>query len=376
MVLERRLVWEKSFDKIYNSNCFCFFMPLIKTQILEIQEHLDKAQNPLFLFDNDQDGLCSFLLLQRFCEKGKGFPVKNARSSGKDYLRKINEFDSDYVFILDVPEFSAEFLEEIEKFNIPVVWIDHHEVSRDVIPNFVNYFNPFFNSESSNEPVTALCWDVVKNSRKQDSWLGIAGCISDKFVPDFYNDFRKDYPEIALENFDDAFDIFYGSEIGKVARIMGFGLKDKTTNVIQMMKFLMKAKSPHDVLNESKENKSFHKRFVEIEEKYQTLMARAKKGVSKEDKFIFFKYAGGISMSSEIANGLKYFFPDKYVFVAYSKGARINLSGRGDNVRGIVLDIIDKIEGATGGGHENAVGAQIGKDDLDFFENEIKNNFR
>jgi single-stranded DNA-specific DHH superfamily exonuclease len=34
-------------------------------QIDEIREHLEKAQNPLFFFDNDDDGLCSFLLLQR-----------------------------------------------------------------------------------------------------------------------------------------------------------------------------------------------------------------------------------------------------------------------------------------------------------------------
>ena len=54
-------------------------MPLTKKQISEIREHLESAQNPFFLFDNDQDGLCSFLLLQKFLRRGKGFPVKNAR---------------------------------------------------------------------------------------------------------------------------------------------------------------------------------------------------------------------------------------------------------------------------------------------------------
>ena len=45
-------------------------------QITEIREHLEKAQNPLFLFDNDNDGLTSFLILQRFIGRGKGIAIK------------------------------------------------------------------------------------------------------------------------------------------------------------------------------------------------------------------------------------------------------------------------------------------------------------
>lgn len=69
------------------------------------------------------------------------------------------------------------------------------------------------------EPVTYICYNITK--RKEDMWIAIAGCISDNLVPDFYSEFMKDFPELAKED-DDAFNIFYGSEIGKIARIMGF----------------------------------------------------------------------------------------------------------------------------------------------------------
>ncbi len=349
-------------------------MGLTKKQIKEIREHLEKAQNPLFLFDNDQDGLCSFLLLRRFIRRGKGFPVKNARSSGKDYLRKINEFNSDYVFILDVPEFSEEFFSEIEKFNIPVVWIDHHEILKNKIPKFVYYYNPLSNRKKSNEPVTYLCWSVTRDLKKEDLWLAVVGCVSDNFVPDFYKDFEKEYPELCLnyKNKKSASDIFYGSEIGKIARIFGFAIKDTTTNVISMMKFLMKIKGPHEVLLDSKENAIMHNRFLEIEKKYLSLINKAKEKVSDSDKIVFFKYAGDTSMSSEISNGLKHLFPDKYVIVAYTKGAKINISARGNNVREKVMNVIGKLENATGGGHLNAVGAQIKEEDLEKFEELIK----
>ena len=74
---------------------------LTKKQVSEIKEHLEKAQNPLFLFDNDPDGLCSFLLLQRYIGRGKGIPIKSFPDLNVDYFRRIQEFEnSDYILFL------------------------------------------------------------------------------------------------------------------------------------------------------------------------------------------------------------------------------------------------------------------------------------
>jgi single-stranded DNA-specific DHH superfamily exonuclease len=72
---------------------------LTKKQIKEIREHLEKAQNPVFFFDNDNDGLCSFLILRRFLGRGKGVAVKSFPDMNAEYFRRVNEFNSDYIFI-------------------------------------------------------------------------------------------------------------------------------------------------------------------------------------------------------------------------------------------------------------------------------------
>jgi single-stranded DNA-specific DHH superfamily exonuclease len=337
-------------------------------QIEEIREHLNNAQNPVFFFDNDQDGLCSFLLLQKYIGRGKGFPIKTSPDLTKDYFRKVEEFNSDYIFILDKPEVSEEFVKEVEKKNIPIIWIDHHETSKEKIPKYINYYNPLLGKEKTNEPVTYICQKIA--NRKEDLWIAVVGCISDNLVPDFYKEFCKDFPDLC-KDYKNAFDILYGTDIGKIARIIGFGLKDRISNVISMIKFLISAKGPYDFLEENPKNKTIHKRFEEIDKKYQELLSKAKKeGLSKN--LLFFKYAGDTSMSSDIANGLKYLFPNKFIIVAYTKGAKINISGRGKNVREIVLKAINGLENATGGGHDNAVGAQIRKEDIEQFEKSIR----
>lgn len=344
---------------------------LSEKQVKEIREHLDNAQNPLFFFDNDQDGLCSFLLLRRFLGRGKGIAVKNT-PMGKEYFRRVQEFDSDYIFILDQPAVSQEFFEELEKTNLPVVLIDHHNVGREEIPDFVNYYNSYSDETNSGEPVTHLCYEVV--NKKQDLWLSIVGNISDRFVPDYYKDFLKEYSELGI-NKKEAFEIVYESDIGKISQMLGAGLKDRTTNVMKMIRFLLKVRGPHEILEETSENSFLHKRFSELDFKLNNLVDKAKTKDVEGEKVLFFKYSGDTSMSSDLANKLTYLFPEKVLVIAYLKGEFVNVSMRGEKIKTNVLKIIEKIESVSGGGHENAVGLQMQSKDLDLFVEKLREVF-
>jgi single-stranded DNA-specific DHH superfamily exonuclease len=338
---------------------------LTKKQVNEIRDKLNSSTNPLFLFDNDPDGLCSFLLLQKYVKRGKGFPIKSFPELNETYFRKISELNPDCIVILDKPLISKDFFKRVEEVNLPVIWIDHHEIDKSEIPDFVNYYNPLFNRKKSEEPVTALCYQI--NGDENLMWLGIAGSISDKFLPDFYEKFRKKYPDLSIDS-KEAFDVFYNSQIGKIARIFSFALKDRTTNVINMMKFLMKANTPYEVLEDSSLNHTMHYRFEQIDKKYQKLLKKATTIGKKSNRALFFQYGGELSISSDLSNQLIYKFPNKVVIVIYVTGIKANISVRGKNIREKVLNALNGLNGATGGGHEDAVGGQMSVDDIDSFK--------
>ncbi len=341
---------------------------LTKKQIKEIKEHLDKAQNPVFFFDNDPDGLCSFLLLQRYIGRGKGVAIKSFPGLIEDYFRKVDELNADYIFILDKPVVSEKFWKKIEQVNVPVVWVDHHEIDKKDIPKFVNYYNPLFNKSKSNEPVTALCYQIT--NKKEDLWIAVAGCIADHFIPDFYSEFLKTYLDLGFKT-DKPFGVLYNSQIGKIARIFSFALNDRTTNVIHMLKFLIKVKTPYEVLDENPKNKIMHGRFNEIDKRYRKLMEKAKAKVS-EERILLFQYSSDLSISSDLSNQLNYLFPDKVVVVMRVLDSRVSISVRGENIREKVLKAIEGLEGASGGGHENAVGARIRVEDLEKFKENLE----
>jgi single-stranded DNA-specific DHH superfamily exonuclease len=343
---------------------------LSKKQVKEIKEHLEKAQNPVFFFDNDPDGLCSFLLLQRYLGRGKGIAIKSFPDMNSDYFKKTLELNSDYIFILDKPVVSADFFDEVKKYNIPVVWIDHHHIEGLKVPKFVHYYNSAQKNPSKNEPVTYLCYNLTE--RKEDLWLAVAGCISDRYIPDFYKDFMKAYPDMTIKS-KEAFEILYKSQIGNIARMFSYGLKDSITNVVKMTRFLCTVKNPYEVLEENSKNKEMHAKFNYISKRADKFIEKAK-SFAGEGRFLFFQYSGDLSISADLSNYLTYLFPEKIVVVIYLSGAKANISVRGNKIKSLLLNSIKDIEGATGGGHEDAVGARIPLDALEKFKENMRNN--
>jgi single-stranded DNA-specific DHH superfamily exonuclease len=340
---------------------------LNNAELDEIREHLEKAQNPLFFFDNDNDGLCSFLLLQRKIKRGKGVAIRSFPDLNESYFRRVVELNPDYIFILDKPSVSMKFLEKCKERNLPVIWIDHHMVDKPE-GDFFHYYNPYHTNKTS-EPVSFIAHKIVNNPK--DSWISMIGCISDCFMPDFYDQFKKDYPDLVKETPTGPFDLLYTSGIGKISRILDFSLKDTTTNVVSMMKFMMKVNSPFDILEEDNKTQQILKRYEQINTKYQNLIERARIGTQKN--LLYFQYGGGLSLSANLANQLSYEYPGKVIIVAYINGdiANVSLRGKGD-IRDVTLKSIAGIEGATGGGHIHATGAKMLVGSLPQFKENIE----
>ena len=341
---------------------------LSESEIKTVRSHLEKAQSPLFFFDNDDDGLCAFLLMRRFIERGKGIAIKSFPDLQASYAKRIHELKPDYIFILDKPVVSEGFLREVEEAGLPVVWVDHHDVPFPNLDAFQNvyYFNSMRSEKPSSEPVTYWAYKIT--GRKEDLWLALAGCIGDGYLPEFSEEAEKKYPEL-WKKVASAFEGLYTTEIGKIARILSFSLKDRTSNVVNMMKMMFRA-DVSDVLQESKKNIMLE-RYNQIYSKYEKLVEKAKLSVSR-GKLLYFQYGGDLSISAEIANELSYLFSDKIIVVAYISGTKANLSLRVKGIREITLRAIEGIENARGGGHKDATGAQMNVEDLPRFKENME----
>lgn len=341
----------------------------------ELKEHLERAQNPIFFFDNDADGLSSFLIIRRWLGRGKGVAVRSYPGLNESYAKRAQELNADYVFILDKPVLTREFLSIIDQMNLPCIWIDHHINQNEDFSDLKSFesFNYAYDGKSG-EPVTYVSYKLT--GRKEDLWIAVAGCIADHYLPNFAEDFAKEYPELWGKNIEEPFDAYYNSEIGKIAQSFNFGLKDSITNVVAMQNFLILCASPADVFSEVIGNKAFRDKYFNLKKKYDLLIEESKKAVF--GKLIFFTYGGETSMSGDVSNEISYRNKDKYVAIGYVDGASCNFSLRGTNVRLLFEKVSAQMEEIAGGGHLDAIGARVRTSDLEKFKEllikEINNN--
>ncbi len=255
-------------------------MALSQSQIKQIKEHLDNCKNPLFFFDDDQDGLCSFLLLYRYKKEGMGIIVKTTPKLGTVFLKKIQEYEPDKIFVLDIADVEQEFLDKVK---VPVVWIDHHgPFERDN----VKYFNPRISNWDDNQPTSYMCYQVVN----EDLWLATIGCIADWFKPSFIEDFMKEYPNLIDNNYKTPGDIIYNTKLGRLIRIFSFILKGKTNDVMRCVKVLTRINSPYEILNqETAQGKFIYRYYEKINKMYLPLLKEVSDTSKKtSDKLIFF----------------------------------------------------------------------------------------
>jgi len=59
-----------------------------EAEIKEIRQLLHQSERPLFLYDDDPDGVTSYLLLKRYCRKGRGIVVKSSPIIDQRYVKK------------------------------------------------------------------------------------------------------------------------------------------------------------------------------------------------------------------------------------------------------------------------------------------------
>jgi len=339
---------------------------LTKKQLQEIREQLEQSQNPLFFFDNDADGLCSFIILQKGLERGKGIPIKSYPALSTQYIHKIEELNPDTIVILDKAEVSEEFINTVKEKNLPIIWIDHHKTkTKTELIKKTSYYNTY----PSSEPTTYIAQKVF--NKKETLWLAMIGCISDVYKPDFAKNFQKQYPELYNSNLT-AFEALHKTEIGKFSKMLNFGLMNTITNVVKLIKFLNKTKTPYDLLEENHQTQEFHQRYNQLNNELEKLIKKANETKQISPKILYFTYSGATSMSAILSSKLYFDNPNKLIIVGYKRPEKINLSIRGKNALEITKKIVSQIDSATGGGHPEATGAMIPTTELENFEKIIK----
>ncbi|MBW3020964.1 DHH family phosphoesterase [Candidatus Woesearchaeota archaeon] len=320
-----------------------------------ILEELSTCKRPLFFFDDDADGLSSFLLLYDYIKEGQGVCVKTNPLDDR-LLNKVESYDPDKVFILDIPSVEEDFLSKIK---VPVIWIDHHMNSIESKKAIVH--NPKKENPEDTRPTSQLCYELVGGKL----WVAMTGIVADwVYDKDLVKKFRRAYHDLLPSTVRTPSKAMFESKIGEMGKIFNFLLKGQTKDVKKNINVLTRIKDPYEILNQTtSQGKFLYKQYKTLSKSYDDLLKSAESKIGK-DKFLIFKYKTNTSITSQLSNELLYKYPNKIILVlrdqnGYYKGSL--RSGKDIDVRSALEKALSGVEG-HGGGHKNACGLGIKKE--------------
>lgn len=331
----------------------------------QLKEEFDSAHNPIYLFDDDTDGLCSFLQVYRHIKDGKGIIIKTSPRITETFVEKIREYGPDKIFVLDIAMVDQEF---IDKVKTPIVWIDHHGVLER---NNVKYHNPRIKNEKNNLPTSLLCYNVMK----KDLWIAMTGIVSDWYLPKkLSKEFSKKYPDLLSENIKKPEEALFNTKLGKLSKIFSFNLKGSIKEVMKSIKILTRIDEPYEILNRTTPRGKFIlRKYEKINKIYNELLDSVSN--SKPDgKFLVYKYYDNkMSLTREISNEVLYRNPDKIIMMGRVKSGEVKMSirSRDYNLPPILEKALKGVEG-FGGGHEHACGAVVKEEEFNIFLDNLK----
>lgn len=337
---------------------------ITQEEIGEARTFLQKAENPLFIYDKDLDGLCAYIILRRYCKmKGEGMASQTSPKLDVSALVKVQEVMPDLIVVLDVAIIDQTFLDQV---SVPVLWFDHHP---PVERRKVHYYNPRRKDDADNRPTTALAYAVAQESL----WMATVGAVSDWHLPDFLPEFKKEYPGYVNREKNPG-QVLFKTKLGGLVKVFSFMMKGKTSDVKKAIDATFKVNDPKEITEQSTDaGKLIFSRAEKFMKEYDELLESAKKEASKEELMVFIYSGARNSFTRELSNELIFLYPKKFIIVGREKGDEVKMSMRSAklNIPKILEKALINVKG-YGGGHDHACGGCVAKRDFDLFIDNIR----
>lgn len=334
-------------------------MAFTEEEVTRFRSLAAKAKRALIFFDDDGDGLTSFAMLYHMLGEGKGVPIKTGPEVTEFFLRKVDEYNPDTIFVLDKPRVSQEF---IDKVNVPIVWLDHHGV-QEPKGEHVHYFNPRARDDADSRPTSYWMYHFI--GQVEDSWIGAIGVVADWHTPDFFDDcaafpgFVPDYKEFK--------DLYLSDTIGQLVLMLTFIQKGTIKESLQAIRVFTRIEHPDEILKQTTPRGKFlWKRYLRFLRPYERLKKKALRK-STEAGIVHFIYESSISFTKELSNELLLRL-QKPILVGRKAEGVIKLSIRSPDKPVIfaLQKALEELDG-HGGGHNFACGALIQEADWEVF---------
>jgi single-stranded DNA-specific DHH superfamily exonuclease len=323
---------------------------------MQARDAIEKASNPIIFFDDDADGIASFLLLQRVLGDTLYAPVKKRPNLGTTLSSLATQLGADLKIVLDVAVLDDVFLRTPPQ----TVWIDHHD---EQDPRGAIYLN-------GSVPTSILVYELMGGPK----WIAAAGAVGDYHIPSFIDEVREEHPEL-VPPFERVEDLLFSSPLGELALIFETCVKGTVRDARRKLDVLRRIREPEELLEATTTEGIIIRRAYERDrEEYRRFLTEAIEQAQGSEALFVYRYAhSGHTFTAQLSNELAYKLPDHVIIVAaeYAGAYRLSIRSQSRELPELLARSLKGIEG-SGGGHPHACGANVRSEDFERFIKNLK----
>ena len=340
-------------------------MALLAQELVLFHERITHASRPLVFYDDDADGLTSYLLIHKKNPDAIGIRCGRGPEVDGEFARKIHENQPDLVVIVDKPRVSDAFF---SAYTTPTLWLDHHDPSAYQRRGHVTYLNPRIHDDADDRPTSFWVWKSLGGP----VWLAAVGTTAD-WHDSMLEELRAHHPEL-LAGARGVQGALYRSPLGELVRMFNFSLKGSSKHVQGCVNTLKKIDSPKELLTASTPRGRFiHKHVKPILAEYEEQLRIAQQTRAQQGVYVHVFGPYKNSLVAEVANELLISRKTPIIIVGRRIGGEVKFSMRSHarDLPPIVEKALQGVEG-YGGGHREACGGSIVERDWDRFVTQVR----
>jgi single-stranded DNA-specific DHH superfamily exonuclease len=336
-------------------------------------EKISEKDEIVIVFNNDGDGICSCVLIQKYLES-KGcktpFIISQPMPPEDNLIRKIQTTVPTKIIFLDMAiDQEQDFMKKLGNI-CDLLIIDHHQVTKNMNGKEIVHMNPRIDNSGIYQSTTYLTYKLISElgDFSDSLWLASVGMISDYNLDD-----SEDVVKLIREKYKIKNPKLYDSHFGRLADMIAAAKATKLLSMEQLVELFMGIKDPHNLDNIKNADKLLDS-YRNVENEFLRIRSEFEMKIEKNGNIIFYNLKSKYNLRSPVSTMLSEKHRDKLVVIYEKVGSWMNVSARNQtkkyNVGKLMKTSIEGLKG-SGGGHEAAAGAKIPEKNWDAFRERL-----
>lgn len=338
--------------------------------------NISKTDNVALMHDTDADGISAAVIVSKSLEK-KGINISkfliqdhgSKRTITDSFAKNLKDNNITKLICVDI---ALEDFIDIDKIEIPILVIDHHQsINRNKYSNITVYKPSFVQDKLADDEVCAAnlaykLFETIVDVTDLD-WVVSIGIIGDYTFKQ-----EKEFLEIVFKKYDYSLvDNMFDSTIGIAVQHITFANSMNNNDAIdKALQAILTAKNIPQTIENLKEFEVVGNAIEEVVNGFET-----NKEKIFDDLFIYI-YKSPFRINSPVSSIISGLDSKVTYITLQEMGDVFKISARRQdktkNMGTLLKKATKDLSDANGGGHIPAAGGQINKEDLTTFINNIK----